>query len=380
MVAEEAESLGSAAGNTTQPAHNSLPHYDPPINYLPGPVNIPDEVMAIMSWPMISHRNPKFVADVARVQARLCTMVQAQAVEFLFGSGTLGNEAINANLTLEGGRGLVLVNGEFGGRLVNEVRGWRFDFEVIEAPWGDVFDLDALALRLAQTPKIAWLWLAHSETSTGVINDLTGIGALCRRYGVKLCVDCMSSLGVVDLDLRDVYMASATSGKALGAVAGLAMVFYNAPIKPALDALPNYLDLGSYRAAQGIPFTINPNLVYALERALDFFAEQGLAATAAVAEALRTQLRAMGFQVLAADSVASPAVTTLVLPKAISSVSVGDALARQGFRLSYQSRYLVARNWIQICLMGDYRADALPDLLTCLAQLVVPAAQPRIGA
>jgi aspartate aminotransferase-like enzyme len=360
----------------TTPAHPALPHYAPPLNFLPGPVNIADDVLQIMSRPMISHRAPEFVADVARLQAQLCAQVQARFVEFLFGSGTLGNEAINAHLTQVGGRGLVLVNGEFGGRLVNEVRRWRLAFEVIDAPWGVPFDLDELAARLAAMEDVRWLWLTHSETSTGVMNDLAGIGALCRRFGVKLCVDCISSLGVVALDLREVYMASATSGKALGAVTGLAMVFYNAPLTPMPEALPGYLDLGSYRAAQGVPFTLNPNLVYALARALALRdapdATHGPAVTADVARGLRADLRRLGFQILAPEDVASPAVTTIVLPPKVSSVAVGDALARQGFQLSYQSRYLVARNWIQICLMGDYRADALPDLLICLAHFASP--------
>jgi hypothetical protein len=45
-------------------------------------------------------------------------------------------------------------------------------------------------------------------------------------------------------------------------------------------------------------------------------------------------------------------------------------LAAHGYLVSYQSRYLVERNWIQICLMGDYRIDALPDLLRVLGYLV----------
>jgi aspartate aminotransferase-like enzyme/GNAT superfamily N-acetyltransferase len=347
-----------------------LPKYDPPVNYLPGPVNIPPNVMAEMSKTMISHRDGKFLEDVAAVQARLCALVRASYVEFLFGSGTLGNEAIAGQLSLLGSRGLILVNGEFGQRLLDQARRWRLPFDVISVEWGQPFDLEQIDQYLATHSEIGWLWCNHSETSTGILNDLPGLVSVCTAHDVKLCVDCMSSLGVVDLDLSQVYLASATSGKALGAVTGLAIVFYNTPFEPAPEGVPSYLDLGAYRQAKGVPFTINTNLVYALAAALDTFSERNYHALAKDAAALRAALREMGLNVLTPDEVASPAVTTIVLPPSVSSVAVGDRLAEQGFLLSYRSRYLVARNWIQICLMGDYRTDAFSDLLRLLGHLI----------
>jgi aspartate aminotransferase-like enzyme/GNAT superfamily N-acetyltransferase len=347
-----------------------LPNYDPPLNYLPGPVNIPATVTAVMSRPMISHRSGKFLDDVANLQARLCERVGAKHVEFLFGSGTLANEAVAAQLSLLQGRGLVLINGEFGQRLADMARRWRLPFEPLSIAWGEVFALEAIEAHLAANPETTWIWCVHSETSTGVINDLPGLAAISRDRDIKLCIDCISSLGVVELDLSEVYLATATSGKALGAITGLALVFYNTPLPPAPEQLPSYLDLGSYRNARGIPFTINTNLVYALSAALDIFGTRTYGMMALDGSVLRAALRTLGVSVLAPDEVASPAVTTIVLPESVSSVAVGDGLAAHGYLVSYQSRYLVERNWIQICLMGDYRIDALPDLLRVLGYLV----------
>lgn len=352
-----------------------LPTYDPPVNYLPGPVNIPHAVMAAMSQPMTSHRSGQFLADVARLQSRMCASVGARYMEFLFGSGTLGNEAVAAQLACSRSHGLVLVNGEFGQRLVDKARRWQLSFDPFTTAWGEIFDLDAIGARLAEDPAIKWLWCVHSETSTGILNDLAGLAALCETHDVKLCVDCISSQGVVKLDLSKVYLATSTSGKALGAVTGLALVYYNEPLESAPDHLPSYLDLGSYRQAKGIPFTINTNLIYALAVALDTFGERTYTTMAEDGKQLRAALRQLGLQVLAPEAVASPAVTTIVLPPALSSVAVGDKLAAHGFLLSYQSRYLVERNWIQICLMGDYRTDALPGLLRVLAYLVLNTEQ-----
>lgn len=347
-----------------------LPTYDPPLNYLPGPVNIPATVMEVMGEPMISHRSGRFLDDVAKLQARLCERVGAKHVEFLFGSGTLANEAVAAQLSLLKGRGLVLINGEFGQRLADIARRWRLSFESLSIAWGEVFDLEAIAAYLAAHADISWIWCVHSETSTGVINDLPGLAAISRVRDCKLCVDCISSLGVVELDLSEVYLATATSGKALGAVTGLALVYYNTPMAPAPEQLPSYLDLGSYHKARGIPFTVNTNLVYALSAALDIFGTRTYGMMALDGNVLRASLRTLGVSVLAPDDVASPAVTTIALPESVSSVAVGDGLAAHGYLVSYQSRYLVERNWIQICLMGDYRIDGLPDLLRVLGYLV----------
>jgi aspartate aminotransferase-like enzyme len=324
---------------------------------------------------MVSHRSGKFLDEVARLQARLCKRVGARHAEFLFGSGTLGNEAVAGQLSLLKGRGLVLVNGEFGQRLENMARRWQLSFDSLVIEWGETFDLHAIEAHLAASPAIRWIWCVHSETSTGVLNDLPGLAALSQARQVKLCIDCISSLGVVELDLSRVYLATATSGKALGSVTGLALVFYNAPLPPAPDRLPSYLDIGSYHKARGIPFTINTNLIYALSVALDTFGERTYGMIAQDGEGLRSALRQLRVSVLAPEEVASPAVTTIVLPMQISSVAVGDKLAAHGFLVSYQSGYLVDRNWIQVCLMGDYRTDALPDLLRVLGYLVTSSEQ-----
>ena len=327
------------------------------------------DVLAAMAQIPVSHRDPQFVADLARVRATLCELTQARFVEFLFGSGTLGNEAIAGQIALLDRPGLVLVNGEFGSRLVDHARGWRLDYEVMDAAWGAPFDYEQLAARLA-ADGIGWIWLTHSETSTGVLNDLTRLTQLCRPLDVKLCVDCVSTLGTMALDLSQVWLASSSSGKALGALPGLALVFHNEPLKPAPERLPRYLDLGLYDEAQGVPFTILTNLVYALDAALAHVSPFRLASTAVDSADLRRRLRAAGLSVVTPEAAASPAVTTIVLPARCNSVAVGDALEEQGFLVYYRSRYLTARNWLQICLMGEYRADALPDLVAALATLV----------
>jgi len=85
---------------------------------------------------------------------------------------------------------------------------------------------------------------------------------------------------------------------------------------------------------------------------------------------LRGQLRAGGAEILVRDSESSPAVTTVVLPAEMTSDKVGSELAEAGLGVSYQSAYLRDRNWIQICLMANYRRDAIAPLASSLVSLL----------
>ncbi len=348
------------------------PPMDPPVNFLPGPVNIPAAVRKVFGMEPVSHRADQFMADVQTVKRRLCKLVGAGNVELLFGSGTLANEAVAAQISLLNCKGVVLSNGEFGNRLVDQATRWRLDFEALHADWGAPFDYGAVERMLEQDPKIGWLWCVHSETSTGVLNDLTQLIGICQKRNVRLCLDCISSIGAVPVALRDVYLATGTSGKALASFSGIAMVFYNHSVSPAPHSLPRYLDLGYYAATNGVPFTILSDLLYALRTALDYFEANRFTNIERMAQELRKGLAQLGMQVVVAEKNASPAVTTIVLPTALDSVWLGDQLLEQGYLLSYKSQYLVKRNWIQVCLMGEFRGDTIPAFLDLLGMLTEP--------
>lgn len=336
--------------------------------FLPGPVSVHREVRHALSQLPVSHRADDFVEDFQETKRLLCDFAGARCVEILLGSGTLANDVIAAQLSLRPGRGLVLSNGEFGERLIDHAARFGLDFEPLAIGWGETFELPAVQRRLKQG-DIRWLWAVHCETSTGVLNDLEGLKRLSQETGVLLCMDCVSSIGTVPLDLRGVYLASGASGKGLGAFPGLCLVFYNEPIPSAPTRLPRYLDLGFYAENRGVPFTFSSNLLYALKTALARFdRRKAFHETAALARWLREELRAMGLRIVAEDAHMAPAVITIALPPSISVEKLGGELERDGFYLSYKSRYLLDRNWIQICLMGDYSSKWCAALLQKLRE------------
>jgi len=322
-------------------------------NFLPGPVDFSKYVHDVFSELPRSHRSDDFVADFQKTRERLCKLVNAKQVEILMGPGTLANDAIAGQLSLLSGVGAILVNGEFGRRLIKHARGAKLLFRELEVPEGQTFSRKDVEQFLDKNKDITWLWATHCETSTGVLNDIEELREICNERNIKLCLDCISSIGTVPIDLSGVYLASGTSGKGLASIAGLAMVFHNHDLEPAPDDLPRCLDLGLYQKENGIPFTVQSYLVYALFTAMktqDW--EKRYQDIRDWSISIRRKLSGIDAPILAPDSCASPAVVTIVLPEKYSSRAIGDTLKKHGVLVSYASSYLLERNWIQVCMMG----------------------------
>lgn len=322
-------------------------------NFLPGPVDFSKQVQEVYKDKPCSHRGNTFVKDFQQVRELLCRLVNAGQVEIMMGPGTLANDAIAGQLSLLGQPGLILMSGEFGRRLVKNANGAKLCFQTLEIPEGQSFQRADLERALKENIGTEWIWGTHCETSTGVLNDLEMYKQVCADHGIKLCMDCISSIGTVSVDLAGVHLASATSGKGLASIAGLSMVFHNHDLSPAPDYLPCVLDLGIYQASDGIPYTIQSNLVYALLAALKMHDwEKRFENIRGWSKSIRRKLAVIDVPILAPDACAMPAVVTIVLPEVHSSESIGDTLKEHGVLVSYRSAYLLERNWIQACMMG----------------------------
>lgn len=331
-------------------------------SFLPGPVIPAAPVRTALGGAVLSHRSPEFVASIRQVRSKLCEITGAARAALLLGSGTLANDIVASCIAARGGRGLVLANGEFGERLVDHARRATLEFDVLRQPWGVPFEEDQ-TLNALRRIHAEWLWAAHCETSTGVLNDLGRLKRAVSEAGAELYLDCVSSIGTVEVRLGGVRLASCASGKGLGAYAGLAAVLSDSSTLCQPRLVPRYLDLELWLNRESVPFTHSSNLVAALDAALsqtDWRARWTLVARDA--RWLRKSLRAHGLQVLAPDDAASPGVTTVVLPCTARSSDVASALEQSGFEVAWRSAYLAERNWIQVALMGEYDRSALREL------------------
>jgi aspartate aminotransferase-like enzyme len=336
---------------------------------LPGPVMISPAVHEAFHQAPIYHRGPEFIALFQRVRGILGEMVGDRDVALMNGSGTLANEVVAATLAADpaeqttrrsGTRGVMLVNGEFGQRLARQAARFGLRPRILNWPWGQPWNLNEVADALAAEPAGSWVWGVHQESSTGVLNDLPGLVRLARGHGIRVCMDCISSLGAVPIDLTEVYLASGASGKALGSYAGTAIVFAQARSLTHLDTscVPSYLDLPASLATVGPRYTFpSPNML-ALEAAVSeyrskFLAESRYAHYADLGFYIRQQLRQVGFEPLADEACAAPVVTTFAPPGNESSAAFVARCREWGFEIGGQSGYLAERRLVQIATMGS---------------------------
>jgi aspartate aminotransferase-like enzyme len=221
--------------------------------------------------------------------------------------------------------------------------------------------------ELNRHSDITWVWAVHCETSAGVLNDMLMLKEFCAERNTQFCLDGISSIGAVPVNLHNVYLASGVSGEGLGGLSGLAMVFYHHMIRPAPKLIPRYLDLGLYAACKGIPFTHSSNLIAALRVDLErrdrrIFGQDQYAS----ALNLRSKLREMGFTNAGSEGQVSPTVVTIALPKRLRSLTVGLQLERAGYLLDYRSEYLVQQNWISLSLIKNPDPETMTFLLDAL--------------
>jgi aspartate aminotransferase-like enzyme len=182
-------------------------------------------------------------------------------------------------------------------------------------------------------------------------------------------VDCISSLGAVPLDLREVFLATGATGKSLGSYAGAALIFANGEALEKLDRrnVPSYLDLAAALGSEGPCYTFPSPTLLALEAALQEYAtpERAQATFARYRELatfVRTQLRRLGMPPLAADDCASPVVTTFSPPGKETAVAFVARCRSWGYAIGGESGYLTQRRLVQIATMGAITRDRFDGL------------------
>ncbi|WKA59074.1 aminotransferase class V-fold PLP-dependent enzyme [Planococcus shenhongbingii] len=311
----------------------------------PGPVHLTKELAAPFTEESVSHRSSTFQALYEDVRDRLVELGESFP-HLLVGSGTLANEAMIAQLKKEPAKGLILVNGEFGNRLKGQAARWQLDFEVLEAEWGHSFSMEKLGGEL-EHGEYGWMLMVHGETSTGMLNDLEAVADLCETYKVKLCVDAVSSFGAVSFSLKKVWLATAVSGKAIGTMTGIAVVFSHHEIESD-PALPAYLDLGLYE--NKVPFTLSYPLLKSFKQALEAYPE-------------RYSLLSERFEILKSSTQDWPYLTAdypvLLTFKAEDEFEHFPLDAHlSGYELHAKSTYLKDRNLFQVsCIQPEFEQD-----------------------
>jgi 2-aminoethylphosphonate-pyruvate transaminase len=350
----------------------------------PGPVTLTDRVRGALTRGDWCHREPEFAALVQDINARLVRvhpgMAQRYRAVTLAGSGTGAVEAMLATFAPDAGRTLVVANGVYGERILRMLDAHGKPRCVLSQAWTSGIDMAAVARQLEADAGITHLAVVHHETTTGRLNDLDALGALCRQRRVTLLLDAVSSFGAehLDADAWNVGALAGTANKCLHGVAGLSFVLARDDLwsGPAQRAGALYLDLRGYYNTQHkdgfSPFTLPVQVAFALQEALAEHEEEGGCEARRQAYASRAARIAVTLRVAAVETLLPPAEYSSVLwswrlPAGQDYGRLHDALKADGFVI-YAGQGDLGAQIFRIAHMGDIRPDDLDRLCSALGR------------
>ncbi len=302
---------------------------------IPGPTPVPEAALLAMAKHPMGHRSKEFDAIFAECTENLKWLHQTKSdVLSLTVSGTGAMEAGIINFLSAGDRVLVGTNGKFGERWAEVAEAYGLNVEIVKAEWGQALDPENFREKLeADTDKqIKAVIITHSETSTGVLNDLETINRHVKAHGEALImVDAVTSLGAVNIpmDAWGIDVIASGSQKAYMIPPGLGFVAVGPKAWEAYKTakLPRYyLDLGKYSkdaAKNTTPFTPPVNMFFGLQVTLQMMKAEGLENVFARHKRLmmttRAAVQALGLPLFAADGCASPAITSVMPPAQVDA-------------------------------------------------------------
>ncbi|MEO2054271.1 MAG: aminotransferase class V-fold PLP-dependent enzyme [Nitrospira sp.] len=351
-----------------------------------GPVNVAGNVRLAVCKDDICHRETDFSDLLQSIENKLLRLFEIRNVSdyravVITGSGTASNEAILSSV-VGNKKILILSNGEFGERLHHISAIHNKNTFLLEIPWGNVLDLGKVEAYL-QNHEVDILMMVHHETSSGMLNSLADIGALCFRYGTMFIVDGVSSVGaeVIDMEKHHITFCSGSSSKAVASYPGLSFVVGRTSALENLKNMPQqstYLNL--YRYYQFIknisqtPNTPAVPLFYALEQALDNILLEGLAHRCVdlkyKAKFLRQGMSNLGLKFLIGQRDMCSVLTTVLIPSHID-LGIFRQKLREKSIIIYEGKGCLNGRVFQVGNIGELSLDDLQFFLDALGEVLL---------
>lgn len=180
------------------------------VDYLlltPGPLSTTASVRAAMlqdSCTWDADYNLGVVEPIRRELVRLATSPEYESdysAVLLQGSGSYVVESVLGSAIGSDECLLIINNGAYGARMGEMARCLGLHHHELDC--GETARPEPAAIddMLAGHPEITHLAMVHCETTTGMLNPLEEVAALCQRRGIRLIVDAMSSFGGIPIDM-----------------------------------------------------------------------------------------------------------------------------------------------------------------------------------
>ncbi|MCC2631318.1 MAG: putative aminotransferase [Patescibacteria group bacterium] len=344
--------------------------------FCPGPVHVAKNVRDAVSRNEheIGHREEDFSILLSRINQNLLALFgQEDDLEYypvvVTGSGTAANETILSS-AIGDKRILIVSNGEFGERL-HEISSLHNDNTFhLRYEWGQRMDIQAIETYI-KLHSIEALAIVHHETSTGMLNPIEEIGALCNQTNTLYIVDTVSSSGaeVIDIKSCNIDFCSASASKAIGSLPGLSFIIGKrtsfqavSDIKPRTSYLNLYKFYHFSTTKLQTPNTPAVQLFFALEKALGNILKEGIVRRnkriKEYARLVRLAMKDLGFRFVIEELDMSSVLTTIYLPHHLSYEELNKNLKEKNIVI-YGGKGPFQEKAFQISTIGEISKNEL---------------------
>ncbi|WP_421279500.1 2-aminoethylphosphonate--pyruvate transaminase [Aeromonas veronii] len=360
------------------------------VDYLlltPGPLSTTATVRAAMlqdSCTWDADYNLGVVEPIRRELVRLATGPEYQSdysAVLLQGSGSYVVESVLGSAIGVDECLLIINNGAYGARMGEMARCLGLRHHELDCGETTRPEPAAIEAMLARHHEITHLAMVHCETTTGMLNPLDEVAALCQRRGIRLIVDAMSSFGGIPIDMGrlGIEFLISSANKCIQGVPGFGFVIARRAALAACAGRARSVSLDLHAQWQTMEqqggkwrFTSPTHTVLAFAQALRELDEEGgiEARHQRYSENQRTLvagMAALGFAPLLPEQWQSPIITAFYSP-AHPDYRFADFYQRlkaQGFVI-YPGKVSQA-DCFRIGNIGDVTPERVRELLAAMA-------------
>lgn len=341
--------------------------------FLPGPTEVHPEVLKAMAQPMISHRGPEFEQIFIRIQEGMKQVFVTKRPVFVSTSSGTGMMEAAIRCAPEG-KILALVDGAFSERFANIAESCGREVERYEVSWGEIHNVAELERRLSAGKFVA-ITVAHSETSSGALNDVRALSDAAHNHNALCLIDSVSGLAGAELRFDEWGLDYVLTGsqKALALPPGLAFCVASEKFMTLARETTNrgtYYDLVEYEEFtrnRQAPNTPAISLYYALDFQLKRILVEGVENRWARHKAMQKEVTAwadrLSLKIIAAEEGRSPTVTCIELRHGVDMDGFLDRVAQQGITVGTGYGKLKSSTF-RIGHMGDHSVETVERCLT----------------
>lgn len=311
------------------------------------------------------------------IRATLLELAQASSERYtavlMQGSGTFGNEAVLTSVIGPEERVLVCSNGAYGVRLADICRQAGVPCTEYAEAFNRIPSAEKVVEYLEADPSITHVAMVHSETTSGLLNDIEAVGKVAKAAGKTFIVDAMSSFAGVDIPVEEwgIDFLVSSANKCIQGVPGFSFIICRRDALEASKGKARSLSLDLYAQWETMErdggkwrFTSPTHTVLAFAQALRELAEEGgvparAARYAATNALLIKRMKELGFGVYLEKN-QGPIITTFTHPEDVefTFAEMYEAIKERGYVL-YPGK-LLDGDTFRVGNIGEiYEADVL---------------------